>query len=55
MTGFSLSNHIESVTLDLTTPQLALLDWHPQFTDRCTNCEMPMAETAQGAAEVRAL
>ena len=28
--------------------QLALLDWHPQFTGRCPNCEMPIAEAVAG-------
>ena len=31
-----------------TAAQLALLDEHPQFTGRCPNCEMPIAEAAQG-------
>ena len=26
--------------------QLALLDWHPQFTGRCPNCEMPISQPA---------
>lgn len=26
--------------------QLALLDWHPQFTGRCPNCETPISEPA---------
>jgi hypothetical protein len=25
--------------------QLALLDWHPLFTGRCPECEMPIVET----------
>ncbi|MGD1950744.1 MAG: hypothetical protein ACFB14_14020 [Leptolyngbyaceae cyanobacterium] len=25
--------------------QLALLDWHPIFTGRCPNCEMPITQT----------
>ncbi|MFG6105409.1 hypothetical protein U2F10_24355 [Leptothoe sp. EHU-05/26/07-4] len=25
--------------------QLALLDWHPIFTGRCPNCEMPILQT----------
>lgn len=25
--------------------QLALLDWHPQFTGRCPNCEIPISAT----------
>ena len=28
--------------------QLALLDWHPQFTGRCPNCEMPIAARDSG-------
>lgn len=28
--------------------QLALLDWHPQFTGRCPNCEMPVTAAAAG-------
>lgn len=28
--------------------QLALLDWHPLFTGRCPNCEMPVAELVEG-------
>lgn len=24
--------------------QLALLDWHPMFTGRCPNCEMPIRD-----------
>ena len=31
-----------------TVEQLALLDWHPQFSGRCPNCEMPIAESANG-------
>ena len=30
-----------------TEAQLALLDEHPQFTGRCPNCEMPIAEAIQ--------
>ncbi len=26
--------------------QLALLDWHPQFTGCCPNCETPISEPA---------
>ena len=25
--------------------KLALLDWHPMFTGRCPNCEMPLHQT----------
>lgn len=28
-----------------TDDRLRLLDWHPQFTGRCPNCEMPIAES----------
>ena len=28
--------------------QLALLDWHPQFTGRCPACEMPITEAREG-------
>ncbi|MGC1217097.1 MAG: hypothetical protein WA783_17290 [Phormidesmis sp.] len=28
--------------------QLALLDWHPQFTGRCPNCETPIASALEG-------
>ena len=28
-----------------TEEQWALLDWHPIFTGRCPNCEMPMLQT----------
>lgn len=28
--------------------QLALLDWHPQFTGRCPTCEMLIAEATEG-------
>jgi hypothetical protein len=28
--------------------QLALLDWHPQFTGRCPDCETPIAEPLEG-------
>jgi hypothetical protein len=28
--------------------QLALLDWHPQFTGRCPECEIPIAESEEG-------
>jgi len=31
-----------------TAEQLSLLDEHPQFTGRCPNCEMPIAESAEG-------
>ncbi|PZO50724.1 MAG: hypothetical protein DCF15_15505 [Phormidesmis priestleyi] len=29
-----------------TVEQLAILDWHPQFTGRCPECEMPIANAA---------
>jgi hypothetical protein len=28
--------------------QLALLNWHPQFTGRCPECETPIAESDEG-------
>jgi len=30
-----------------TAEQLSLIDEHPQFTGRCPNCEMPIAEAVE--------
>jgi hypothetical protein len=47
--GYYVGNWIPQPFPVLTeNEQLALLDWHPQFTGRCPECETPIAESAKG-------
>ena len=44
--GTYLGKTIAEPNTDLSTEdQLALLDWHPIFTGRCPECEMPILPT----------
>ncbi|EKU96969.1 hypothetical protein Lepto7375DRAFT_0899 [Leptolyngbya sp. PCC 7375] len=44
--GYYAGDWIPQLRTQITDEQqLALLDWHPLFTGRCPNCEMPIRET----------
>lgn len=52
--GYYLGDWIPQPFPTLTAAeQLSLLDWHPQFTGRCPNCEMPIAAAAEGQWKCR--
>jgi hypothetical protein len=47
--GYYLGDWIPQPFPEMTEAEkLALLDWHPLFTGRCPNCEMPIAESDEG-------